>query len=145
VGKPIKPVNMKTSVYKSLIATCVLGVSMLSANGQVLPAASVLAGQAVTVYSTAAYLELENSISMLGAKLHDAYVEHPNLQYRPAYGSEGEIIGYMVTGAGSSQEANAIAGILTELDILASIASSVDPEFLPSAKNERVTKRDAMN
>ena len=65
----IKPGNMKTSVYKSLIAACVLGVSMLSANGQVLPAASVLASQEVTVNSTAAYLELENSISALGAKL----------------------------------------------------------------------------
>src|SRR6187455_696673 len=126
VGKRIKPGNMRTTVYKSLIAACVLGVSMLSANGQVLPAASVLSSQDVSVNSTAAYLELENSISTLGAKLHDAYVEHPNLQYRPAYGSDGEVIGYMVTGAGSSKEANAIAELLTELDTLGSIASSVD-------------------
>ncbi|HTF17590.1 MAG TPA: hypothetical protein VK658_05925 [Chryseolinea sp.] len=134
---------MKITVYK-MIAVCVFGVSMLSANGQVLPAASaVLSGRDLSVNSAAAYLELENSINMLGAQLHEAYIEHPNLQYRPAYGSEGEIIGYMVTGAGSAKEANAISQLLVELDALGAIASSVDPQFLPSAANNHVTKRDA--
>jgi hypothetical protein len=135
---------MKTTAY-SLIATCVFGLSTLIANGQVLPAASLLSGQNVTINSSAAYLELENAITALGSKLHDAYVEHPNLQYRPAYGADGEIIGYMVTGAGSAKNANAIAELLVELDTLGAVASAVDPEFLPSAKNDRVSKRDAVN
>lgn len=136
---------MKTTVFKSLIAACVLGVSMLTANGQVLPAASVLSGHDVSVNSTAAYLELEHSITALGAKLHDAYVEHPNLQYRPAFGSDGEIIGYLVTGAGSASEANTIAELLVELDTLGAIASSVDPAFLPAANNDRIAKRESRN
>lgn len=135
---------MKTTVvYKSLIAMVVLGMSMLNANGQVLPAAVSLTGHDVTVNSTAAYLELESSINELSARLHEAFVEHPNLQYRPAYDAEGEIIGYLVTGAGSAKEANTVAQILTELNILGEIVSSVDPQFLPAAKNDRVTKRDA--
>lgn len=134
---------MRTTAYKSLIAMCVLGASMLNANGQVLPAAASLTGHEVTVNSAAAYMELESSINTLSARLHDAFVAHPNLQYRPAYGAEGEIIGYMVTGAGSAKEANAVAQILTELNILGEIASSVDPKFLPTAKNDRVAKRDA--
>jgi len=136
---------MKTTVYKSLIAVCVLGVSMLSAKGQVLPAATVLSGHDVTVNSTAAYQELEIAINTLGSKLHEAYTEHPNLQFRPAYDSEGEIVGYMVTGAGSAKEANAISLILMELDALGAIANSVDPQFLPTAKSVRVSKRDALN
>lgn len=135
---------MKTTVvYKSLIAMFVVGLSMLNANGQVLPAAVSLTGHDVTVNSTAAYLELESSINELSERLHEAFVEHPNLQYRPAYGAEGEIIGYLVTGAGSAKEANAVAQILTELNILGEIVSSVDPQFLPAAKNDRVAKREA--
>jgi hypothetical protein len=137
---------MKTAVYRSLIAVIVFGASMLSANGQVLPAASaVLAGHDVSVNSAAAYLELENSISSLGARLHEAYEQHPNLQYRPAYNAEGEIIGYLVTGAGSAKAANAISQLLMELDALGAIAANVDPQFLPAASTARVSKRDAMN
>ena len=131
---------MKTAV----IALCVFGASMLSANGQVLPAASaMLAGHDVSVNSAAAYLELENSINSLSARLHEAYEQHPNLQYRPAYSPEGEIIGYLVTGAGSAKTANSISQLLMELDALGAIASNVDPQFLPAASNGRVSKRDA--
>lgn len=134
---------MKATVYKSLITAIVLGASVLSTNGQVLSAASAATGHEVTVNSTAAYLELENSIAALGARLQDAYLEHPNLQFQPAFGADGEIIGYLVTGAGSAKQADAIAQILVELDILGSIANSVDPQFLPVAKTDRVSKRDA--
>ena len=138
--------NMKPTMYKSLIAACVFSVSVLSAEAQVVPAASaVLAGHDVSINSASAYLELERSINQLGATLHDAYVAHPNLQYRPVYGADGETIGYLVTGAGSAKEANAISTLLVELDVLGAIASSVDPQFLPSAKTDRVSKRDAQN
>ena len=137
---------MKTTVYKSLIAVCVLGMSMLNANGQVLPSASAaLSAHDLTVSSAAAYAELEIAINELSGQLHDAYVEHPNLQFRPAYSAENEIIGYLVTGDGSAKEANAIAKLLVELDMLGAIASTVDPAYLPTAKNDRVSKRDARN
>ncbi|MGC3946827.1 MAG: hypothetical protein QM762_20300 [Chryseolinea sp.] len=137
---------MKATMYKSLIAICVFGVSVLSAKAQVAPAASaMLAGHDVSINSASAYLELERSINTLGATLHDAFVEHPNLQYRPVYGADGETIGYLVTGAGSAKEANKISTLLVELDALGAIALSVDPQFLPSAKNDRVSKRDRHN
>jgi hypothetical protein len=137
---------MKTTAYKSLIAVVVFGASLLSANGQVLPAASaMLSGHDITVNSAAAYAELESNISALGARLHDAYVSHPNLQFKPAYGSDGEIIGYLVTGAGSAKEANAISQLLMELDFLGAIANTVDPKYVVAAKTERVSKREAKN
>jgi len=143
--KGLKKQDMKTTVYKSLLAVCAFGASMLSASGQVLPAAASLSGHAVTVNSSAAYLELENTISTLGAQLHDAFVDHPNLQYRPAYDNNGEIIGYVVTGAGSGKEANKISQLLVELDALGQIAGTVDTQYLPLSKTERVSKRDSRN
>jgi hypothetical protein len=136
---------MKTTVYKSFLAVCVFGASMLGAKGQVLPAAVALSGHTVTVNSTAAYVELENSINALGTELHDAYAEHPNLQFRPAYDADGEILGYLVTGAGSSKEADRISQLLMELDALGEIANAVDPQYVPVVANNRVSRHEARN
>ncbi|MEJ1240070.1 hypothetical protein WBG78_18160 [Chryseolinea sp. T2] len=135
---------MKAVMYKSLIAVCLFGAS-LTVKAQVPAASAVLAGHDVSINSVSAYLELERSINTLGTSLHDAFVEHPNLQYRPVYGDEGQTLGYIVTGAGSAKEANAISSLLIELDALSAIALSVDPQFLPSAKTDRVSKREAQN
>lgn len=137
---------MKAVMYKSLMTLCLVGAVVVSAEAQVLPAASAaLMRHDVTINSASAYMELERSINELGAVLHDAYVEHPNLQYRPIHDENGEILGYAVTGAGSAKEANAISMLLVELDALGEIAASVDPQFLPSAKEDKVSKREARN
>lgn len=131
------------TIGKGLIAGCVLGLCVLTASGQVLPAAASLSGHPATINSTSAYLELQDAIARLGAQLQDTYAEHPNLQFRPAYGAEGEIIGYVVTGAGSAKQANMLSALLMELDALGEIANSVDPEFIPVASSDRISKRDA--
>jgi len=122
---------------------CLFGASVLGANGQVLPAAAAISGHDATVNSSEAYLQLEGSINQLAVQLRDAYGEHPNLQYRPSYGDNGEIVGYLITGAGSAKNANEISQILMELDALGEIAASVDPQYLPTAKSERIAKREA--
>ncbi len=136
---------MKNTIYKTLLLATILGASLTVANGQSLSASTVMAGHKVPASAEEAYAQLEVSINEISGKLRDAFMAHPNLEYRPAHGENGEIIGYLVTGAGSAKEANTIAQLLVSLDELGGLANEINVEASAHADAGRLSKREARN
>jgi hypothetical protein len=143
---------MKPTVSKSLFITFVALASILSAiqvNAQLFPAGSVLLSNHslsdYTISSTQDYVQLESSISTISAKLHDAFQNHPNLQYTPSL-NDNEIIGFIVTGVNNSAEANEISYLLMQLEVLGDLARSADEKFLPvvnEIQSAHVSRKEA--
>ncbi len=139
------------NIHTSILSAILVGASMLitsQSNAQLFPTASVLlSNHDITNYAISSaddYTQVESSIATLSAKLHDAYVNHPNLQYTPSYNND-EVIGFIVTGVNNSEEANDISLTLMELELLGGVANSADDKYLPSIDEatSRVSKREA--
>ncbi len=132
---------MKSTIYKTFLMAAILGASWTGVNGQALSAAAVVSGHNIPASADEAYAQLETSMNEIGAQLREAFIAHPNLEYRPAHGDDGEIIGYLVTGAGSAKDANTIAQLLVSLDELGAMAREIESDGLADAG--RVARREA--
>ncbi len=144
---------MKTSLFNCLLASVLLASAVIvetKAQAQLLPTAAVLLSNHklgnYTVSSTEDYVRLESDIAMISKRLSLAFESYSNLQYRPSYNENEEIVGFIVTGVNNWAAANDISSMLMQLEVLSEIIQSADDKFYPAeqASSTRVTRKEAI-
>ena len=97
--------------------------------------------QRYAIHSQEEYLLAVESIQELAVKLYYAHQEYPQLMYSQVYNGDGSIMGFTVTGVSKSAEADKIAGLLLQLELLGNAVNKMDDAFLPESKNDKLSSR----
>ena len=97
--------------------------------------------QRYTINSQEQYLSTVESIQELAVKLYFAHQEYPQLMYSQVYNVDGSVMGFTVNGVPKSSEADNIAGLLLQLELLGNAVNKMDNAYLPESKNEKLTSR----
>ncbi|MEO8475236.1 MAG: hypothetical protein ABI477_23740 [Chryseolinea sp.] len=143
---------MRKLILKSIL-TLVLGGAILAlsitSNAQIFPTSTVLLTNNTiknhTINSVEDYVQLEHSVSMLSARISEAYQQFPNMQYVPVFDDENAI-GFIITGVSNPKDANEISYALMQLEAIGEMISNVDVKYLPvsaGSKSARVSKKVA--
>lgn len=140
---------MKTTVSRSFFAALIIGLTLVAgteSKAQLSTASALVSNHDINhfINSVEEYAQVENSITELSTRLHDAYTAYPNLKYTASYNND-ELIGFVVTGVKDSKEANNISLILMQLEVLGEIVNAADSQFLPNdnSASSRVSRKVA--
>ncbi|HKZ39175.1 MAG TPA: hypothetical protein VJ184_16040 [Chryseolinea sp.] len=140
---------MKTSLRQTLLiavgifASLLASFNMFAQGAKTSPSVSPL----YSINSQGDYLKTVNSINELAGKLYDAHQKFPQLMYSHVYGSNGELIGFTVTGVPYSSIADDISSNLMKLEALGNAVQKMDYAYLPESDerlNSRVSKKNAL-
>ena len=97
--------------------------------------------QRYAIGSQEEYVQVVESIQDLAVKLYFAHQEYPQLMYSQVYNADGSIMGFNVTGVPKSTEADKIASLLLQLELLGNAVNTMDSAYLPESKNEKLSSR----
>ncbi len=133
---------MKTSLRQTLLvavgifAGLLASFNMFAQDAKTNPSVNPL----YSINSQGDYLKTVNSINELANTLYNAHQKFPQLMYSHVYGSQGELIGFAVTGVPYSKIADEISSNLMKLEALGNAIQKMDYAYVPNS-NERLTSR----
>ena len=134
---------MKASLRQRLLIAVGISAGLLASMNLFAQEAKIsnTSEQQYTINSEADYLTVVKSISDLSSSLYSAHQKYPSLTYAHVFDSNGILMGFTVTGVPQSSVADQISACLMELEALGKAVNTMNLDYLPESKNDKLTSR----